>query len=411
MSLQVEIYKDFGKFKLDVEFEAENEVLGLLGASGCGKSMTLKCIAGIVTPDRGKIVADGVTLFDSQRHINLSPQKRHVGLLFQNYALFPNMSVAQNIRTGCRRSRMGRLEAKKTVERMMDKLHLNDVAHLRPAQLSGGQQQRAALARILVSKPRILMLDEPLSALDAYLRWTVEAELAGILEDYGQTALFVSHECGEVYRLCDRVCAMAEGRAARPVPAAQMFLKPESISAALLSGCKNISRARRLSKHTLLALDWGITLWSGREVPATLQGVGIQAYDLTPAPSCEADARAKAKSGTGHHQAAGEKAGTGHHQAAGEKAGTDHHWAAGEKAGSGAAAETKNVFCCEIQRRMEEPAQDIYILRLCNAKNMRLADGGKLRMDRDKALRLSQQPGQSVHIKIDDEKLMFFSHS
>ena len=98
---------------------------------------------------RGKIVADGVTLFDSQRHINLSPQKRHVGLLFQNYALFPNMSVAQNIRTGCRRSRMGRLEAKKTVERMMDKLHLNDVAHLRRHSFRRAAAE-SALARILV---------------------------------------------------------------------------------------------------------------------------------------------------------------------------------------------------------------------------------------------------------------------
>ena len=179
------------------------------------------------------------------------------------------------------------------------------------------------------------MLDEPLSALDAYLRWTVEAELAGILEDYGQTALFVSHECGEVYRLCDRVCAMAdrEGLPGRCRPA-QMFLKPESISAALLSGCKNISRARRFSSIRSWRWTGGLPSGPGGKCPRRFR-CGIQAYDLTPAPSCEADARAKAKAGTGHHQAAGEKAGTGHHQAAGEKAGTDHHWAAGEKAGTG----------------------------------------------------------------------------
>ena len=103
MSISVDIRKDFGGFTLQVAFEAENEVLGLLGASGCGKSMTLKCIAGVVTPDEGRIVLDGVTLFDSKKGINLRPQDRHVGLLFQNYALFPNMNVRQNIMTGlCR---------------------------------------------------------------------------------------------------------------------------------------------------------------------------------------------------------------------------------------------------------------------------------------------------------------------
>ena len=107
MSLEFKVKKDFGGFTLDMELNAENEVLALLGASGCGKSMTLKCIAGIERPDRGRIVVDGVTLFDSEKHIDLTPQRRRTGLMFQNYALFPNMTVAQNIRAGARRERDG----------------------------------------------------------------------------------------------------------------------------------------------------------------------------------------------------------------------------------------------------------------------------------------------------------------
>ena len=171
MRLSVDIHKDFGPFRLDAAFTTDSgAVTGLLGASGCGKSVTLRCIAGIETPDEGHIELDGEVLFDSAAHINLSPQRRRVGYLFQNYALFPNMTVEQNIAAGVR-DKAGR---KETAERLIHAFYLEGNEHKYPRQLSGGQQQRVALARILANEPRALLLDEPFSALDSYLKWQVE---------------------------------------------------------------------------------------------------------------------------------------------------------------------------------------------------------------------------------------------
>ena len=142
--------------------------MALLGASGCGKSVTLKCIAGIMTPDRGHIILDGETLFDSEKHINLSPQKRRVGYLFQQYALFPNMTVLQNIQCGIRPG--SRAERRRRAEEQLRRFRLEGLEKKYPAQLSGGQQQRTALARILASEPRAILLDEPFSALDGFHR-------------------------------------------------------------------------------------------------------------------------------------------------------------------------------------------------------------------------------------------------
>ena len=215
MSIHVDIKKSFGGFTLDVAFEADSEVVGLLWASGCGKSMTLKCVAGIVRPDEGRIVVNGVTLFASEKRIDLSPQKRRVGLLFQNYELFPNMTVEQNIMTVLK-SGGGRSPGGESIperaSRLMEKFHLKGLERHYPAQLSGGQQQRAALARIMAGKPALLMLDEPLSALDSYLRWQLEGELLQILEEFEGPTLYVSHNRDEVYRLCKKVCVMNLGR-------------------------------------------------------------------------------------------------------------------------------------------------------------------------------------------------------
>ena len=210
MSVFVDIEKNLGSFHLNVKFEAGDETLALLGASGCGKSMTLRCIAGIETPDRGKIIVDGVTLFDSERKINLTPQQRRTGLLFQNYALFPNMTVFQNVSVGAKRERDSQ-KRKDMIQSVMDGFDLSELADRYPHQLSGGQQQRVALARILVSSPRILLLDEPFSALDSHLRFKLEREVRDVIRRFGKTAVLVSHDRDEVYRMSDRIAIMEQG--------------------------------------------------------------------------------------------------------------------------------------------------------------------------------------------------------
>ena len=204
-------------------------MLGLVGNSGCGKSLALRCIAGIEKPDRGRIVLDGVTLFDSEKHVNLTPQKRHTGLMFQNYALFPNMTVRQNIRSGTLRDKQTEQERDRKVSDIMDSFGLSALAQHFPSQLSGGQQQRTALARILVSEPRILMLDEPFSALDSELKFHMEAEVRDVIRHFGKTAILVSHDKGEAYRLSDRIVVMHDGRANHILSKEEWLLESNSV--------------------------------------------------------------------------------------------------------------------------------------------------------------------------------------
>ena len=279
MRLSVDIRKDFGPFRLDAAFTADSDaVTGLLGASGCGKSVTLKCIAGILTPDEGRIQLDGQVLYDSAARINLSPQRRRVGYLFQSYALFPHMTVAQNIAAGAR-DRTGRRE---TVEKLVRAFHLEGQERKYPRQLSGGQQQRAALARILANEPRALLLDEPFSALDSYLKWQVELELLELLGKFEGPVLFVTHSRDEVRRLCSQVCVLDQGRSQPMQPVEELFEAPRTLSACLLSGCKNVSRARPLPGGRVEALDWGMTLEPGVPLPPNLSHVGIRAHFLRP---------------------------------------------------------------------------------------------------------------------------------
>ena len=282
MSLLVDIRKNFGSFQLDVSFETRDGVLGLLGASGCGKSMTLRCIAGIVRPDAGRIVLDGKVLFDREKGIDLPPQKRRVGLLFQNYALFPHMTVRDNLRSGMTGSRKEK-EAQLTA--LVERLGLQGLEHRRPAQLSGGQQQRVALGRILASKPGVLLLDEPLSALDSYLRWQVELELLDTLKIFDGPVVLVTHSRDEVSRLCRDVCVLDRGKSEGLRTVSQLLHAPDTVASCLLSGCKNLSRARACPDGRVEALDWGITLTCDRPLPDGLTHVAIHARDLRLAQS------------------------------------------------------------------------------------------------------------------------------
>ncbi|MBS7007751.1 sulfate/molybdate ABC transporter ATP-binding protein [Anaerostipes sp.] len=278
MSLYVDIEKHFPEFCLKTKFEAGNEVLSILGASGCGKSLTLKCIAGIETPDRGRIVLDGRVLYDSGRRINLPTRERNIGYLFQNYALFPHMTVKENIACG--------LDPKNTkdISSWIEKFYLTGLEDHYPAQLSGGQQQRTALARMLASGPSLIMLDEPFSALDDYLKWQLEQELRSTIRDFPGTALFVSHNRDEVYRMSDRIAVMGDGRLKTVQAKKDLFQNPESLEAAFLTGCKNMTHAEYVDDHSFFASDWNITLHSEIPVPKDIQYAGFRAHYFTVVP-------------------------------------------------------------------------------------------------------------------------------
>ena len=275
MELTVNIRKKLRDFTLDVDFTVRDEIFALLGASGCGKSMTLKCIAGIESPDEGKIILNGRTLYDSENKINLPPQARRAGYLFQNYALFPNMTVAENITfaaVGTKEEKLANL--KKNLKRFQ----LDGLENAYPAQLSGGQQQRVSFARVLTSHAEILLLDEPFSALDSHLKWQLELELAEIFKIYG-AAILVSHDRGEVYRLADTVAVMHNGVIGTLADKREVFKNPKTLAAAVLTGCKNISPAKKISDDKLFAEDWNLEL-TAENIPDGLKFVGIRADSI-----------------------------------------------------------------------------------------------------------------------------------
>ena len=265
MALEVAIKKYYPDFSLDVNFYTEKGILGVLGASGCGKSMTLKCIAGIETPDEGKIILNGRVLFDSEKKINLSPQKRNIGYLFQNYALFPHMNVEENIAVGIKIKE----EQKEIIAKYLKIFHLENLKKAYPKNLSGGQQQRVALARIFASQPDILMLDEPFSALDDFLKWQVELELAK-----------VSHNRDEIYRFCDEIMVLSQGKTVSFSTKKDLFEKPNSIAASKLSGCKNHSRIEKIDKYLCRAIEWNIDLTVASEISDKDRYIGIRAHEL-----------------------------------------------------------------------------------------------------------------------------------
>ena len=281
MSLSVHIEKKLGSFRLSVDLEHPGGITGLLGASGCGKSMTLKAIAGIEKPDRGRIVLDDRVLFDSEKKINLKPQERRVGYLFQNYALFPNMTVEKNILCGLSREKDKGLRRKK-MEEMLEKMDLTAQRKLYPGQLSGGQQQRTALARILVSEPEVLLLDEPFSALDSYLRELLQIQVKDILAGYGKDVLLVSHSRDEIYYLCGRTAVMENGKILKTDDTKKLFADPGSWAGAELTGCKNIAEARKTGEYEVEVPDWGIRLRTGKPVKDHVCAVGLRAHYFNP---------------------------------------------------------------------------------------------------------------------------------
>ena len=288
MSLSVDIVKRYRDFTLEVKFEAGGERMGLLGASGCGKSLTLKCIAGIEKPDEGFILIDGKTVFNSKCGVNLPPQRRGAGYLFQHYALFPTLTVGGNLDIVLRARGVGRRARADRIEAMLTRLRMESFTDRMPWQLSGGQQQRAAMARMLITEPSVLMLDEPFSALDSFLRHEIEEELMEILDGFPGTVLLVSHSRDEIYRICGSMAVLDRGRVSKIGETQEVFRNPETVAAARLTGCKNIVEAYRESNDSLCVPSWGMRLRTARAVPYGTTHVGIRAHHVVPVDSTEA---------------------------------------------------------------------------------------------------------------------------
>src|ERR1700733_8821279 len=285
MSLEVAIEKNVPGFRLAVEFTADGAPLGLLGPSGSGKTMALRAIAGLETPDRGRIVLHGRVLFDSEQHIDVPARARRIGLLFQNYALFPHLTVAENIAFGLRR--LPDADKKRRVAEQLAAAHLDGLAARYPSTLSGGEQQRAALARALAIEPAALLLDEPFSALDTHLRGALERQLREMLATYNGSTLFVSHNLEEAYRVCEKLVVLANGSVAAQGPKEEIFRHPPTLDVARVTGCKNFSRARRLPDGRIEALDWGCTLRVAQEFAKPPGHVAIRAHHVRVHPAAK----------------------------------------------------------------------------------------------------------------------------
>ena len=265
--IYVDIEKKFGKFTLKTKFQFDNEIMGLLGASGSGKSLTLKCIAGIEKPDKGRIILNDRVLFDSEKKINISPKDRKIGYLFQDYALFPNMNVYENIKVGIR-------EGENFDKLIIEKLEEMRISHLKDKkinEISGGEKQRVALARLLINKPEIILLDD-------YLKSKIELEVSEVLRNYKIPTILVSHSRAEVYRLCNEICVMSNGKSEDLMNKKELFKNPKTFSSCLISGCKNFSKIEKISENRLRALDWNIELETSDTILEEHKILGIRAH-------------------------------------------------------------------------------------------------------------------------------------
>ena len=304
-------------FLLDIHFSSEKKRIGILGASGSGKSMCLKSIAGIVTPKQGEILLGDSCLFSSSKKINLPPQKRRIGYLFQSYALFPHLTVWENIAIAMEGQDKENLfskfwkrgnadkeirkasgeeflvdntsalkEQKESKEerifKLLQKMELSGLEKRFPAELSGGQQQRVALARIFANEPEMILLDEPFSALDLYLRDKMQEELMLHLEDFPGQAVMVSHSRDEIYRFAEEVIMLQEGKVIGQGETKEVFRQPKNRQAAILTGCKNIAKAKKIGKHSIFIEDWGLELTMTQEIPEKLSAIGYRAHDFIP---------------------------------------------------------------------------------------------------------------------------------
>ena len=256
--LDVELQHSIGRIDVDVRLSVGRETLALIGPSGAGKSTVLRAIAGLATPDRGRIVSRGRVLLDTQDRVDLLPEEREVGMVFQDGALFPHLSVAQNIAYGLRPRPHGRRECAERVREILERFTIAALASSKPGRVSGGERQRVALARAVAASPEVLLLDEPLSALDAATKSRVAAELSRTLASLRLPTILVSHDLEDVAGLADRVAVMDAGRIVQTGTTSELLQAPASRFVAAFVGANYFSgRARRAGDLTEIDLDGG----------------------------------------------------------------------------------------------------------------------------------------------------------
>jgi molybdate transport system permease protein len=278
MPLEVDITKKFAGFELRVSFATDDSPISVLGPSGAGKTMLLRCIAGLDRPDSGRIVLNNRILFDAKKQTNLPSRERRVGLLFQQYALFPHRTVEENIAFPL--EGFSESDRSKRVASLIERTQISGLERRYPRQLSGGEQQRAALARALALDPEALLLDEPLSALDTHLRSKIEHLLEETFAGYPRPSLLVTHNVEEAYRLGTRLLVLSHGQIVAFGEKEAIFQKPPTMEVALLTGCKNISRAKSSADGLVEAIDWGCNLKVRGTAPSADLHVGIRAHHI-----------------------------------------------------------------------------------------------------------------------------------
>jgi ABC-type sulfate/molybdate transport systems ATPase subunit len=276
--LHVQVTRHLETFTLNVQIDTAGGAVGLLGPSGAGKSMTLRMIAGVSMPDTGRITLNGRTLFDSSAGTNLPPAHRKIGMVFQDYALFPHLTVSENVGFGL--SRRPAAQRRACVEQLLSSMHILELAHRYPREISGGQRQRVALARCMAMQPDALLLDEPFSALDPHLRRQTEEQLRETLASFHGPIVFVTHDMEEAFRFCSDLLVLNHGNVIAEGPNQELFERPRTVAAALLTGCKNVVEAVSLGEQAIHVPAWACRVFSSTAVPGTLTHLGYRSHQF-----------------------------------------------------------------------------------------------------------------------------------
>jgi molybdate ABC transporter permease protein len=277
-ALKIDVHKALENFNLQVKLRTGSGALGLLGASGAGKSMTLRMIAGVAIPDRGRIVLNGRVLFDSDERINLSAASRRIGVVFQDYALFPHLTVAENVGFGLRK--LPEVKRRMRVDELLKLMRISEFADRYPREISGGQKQRVAIARCMAIEPDALLLDEPFAALDPHLRRQTEEQLRETLASYNGVVIFITHDMEEAFRFCSDLLVLDNGRVIASGPRRDLFERPRTVVAARLTGCKNIVPATLTSAGLVSVELWNCELLSSNTVPELLTHIGARSHQI-----------------------------------------------------------------------------------------------------------------------------------